>query len=87
LHFTGTNKALSRLLLINCKELKSVTGLANLEQLNAIRVSPTVLDIDQTVAANLPPWLKVFAFYTGKSAENEAIRIRIDQLGYSDGLD
>jgi hypothetical protein len=42
----------------------------------------TGLNIEEILASGLPPQLKTFAFYTGKSSLNKTIRARLDELGY-----
>lgn len=84
LHFSAANGLLSRLLLLNCKQLECVNGLENLSGLDEIRISRTAINIDDLLAYALPPKLRIFAFYTGKAALNRQIRARLDSLGYSE---
>jgi hypothetical protein len=44
----------------------------------------TRLNIEEILASGLPPQLKTFAFYTGKSSLNRTIRGRLDELGYKE---
>jgi protein phosphatase 1 regulatory subunit 7 len=84
LHFSTANSPLSRVLILNCKQLDQVTGLEYLSGLNEIRISRTAINIDDLFASALPPKLKVFEFYTGKAATNTQIRARLDSLGYAE---
>jgi protein phosphatase 1 regulatory subunit 7 len=84
LHFSTANGPLSRILLLNCKQLERVTGLEHLSGLNEIRISRTAINLDDFLASGLPPNLQIFAFYTGKAELNRQLRARLDSLGYSE---
>lgn len=82
--FSYSNTSLSRILLINCKNLSMVRGLGLLPELREIRISKTAVDVNDLLTAALPKTLRTFAFYTGKEGENLAIRAKLDELGYNE---
>jgi protein phosphatase 1 regulatory subunit 7 len=84
LKFSADNKNLTKIVIVNCKGLMRVSGLPSLINLNQLRISGTGLNIEEILASGLPPQLKTFAFYTGKSSLNKAIRDRLDELGYKE---
>jgi protein phosphatase 1 regulatory subunit 7 len=84
LEFSSTNGELRRILLLNCKELISVSGLRILPRLYEIRIAMTGVDIDELLSAGLPQTLQIFAFYTRKSIVDRNIRKRLDELGYGE---
>lgn len=84
LRFSAANVLLSRVLLLNCKQLESVMGLEHLSGLNEIRISRTAINLDDLLASGSPPNLQIFAFYTGKALLNRQIRARLDSLGYAE---
>lgn len=81
LDFTGGSEALRDVKLINCKALKSLTGLGGLKGLHQIRVSRTMLDVDAILKKPLPKSLKIFAFY---AKGEKAIRAKLDARGYAE---
>lgn len=79
-----SNPALECLILRNCKTLERLAGIAALPQLGKLAVYLTQLDIDALLAAGMPPALKQLSFSTGQKKRDDAIRARLEQLGYAE---
>jgi len=75
------NAALSELRVINCKNLRELTGVSQHRQLSHLRISGTGLDFDELLAAGLPKQLAVAGLYTGRRTVDRALRARLDALG------
>jgi Leucine-rich repeat (LRR) protein len=84
IHFDKELKHLKTLWIIDCKSLKSLTGLERLESLEHLRVSKTLVDINEILDQKLPTSLGIFAFYTWKTKIDEAIRLTLDKKGYKE---
>ncbi len=84
IEFAERNSKLKRLIIVNCKGLKDLSGLGRLSLLSELRVATTSLDIDLLVSQGLPGSLKVVGFYTGREKANREIREKLDALGYSE---
>jgi protein phosphatase 1 regulatory subunit 7 len=84
IRFTASNKSIQSFKVFNCKTLRTLEGLENLTELKSIRIGTTALDVDSILGQRLPGSLKTFAFFTGKTKENERIRKNLDALGYSE---
>ena len=84
IRFTAPNKNIQSFRIFNCKTLRTLEGLENLTELKSIRIGTTALDVDSILGQRLPSSLKTFAFFTGKTKENERIRKKLDALGYSE---
>ena len=82
LDFDERNHQLRDLRLLQCKGLTTVTGLKHLANLDHLRFYHTAVDFDTLVAAQLPPQLDVFAFYTSKAREDAVIQKKLQSLGF-----
>ncbi len=79
--FSKTGARLRRIVLLNLKSLRRLTGLGALSGLREIRISRTPLELDPILKQPLPRSLKIFAFY---AKGQKAIRARLDSLGYAE---
>jgi protein phosphatase 1 regulatory subunit 7 len=77
---------LSDLKMLNCKSLNQILGLKWLSNLQQLRVYKTNVDFDEFIKQELPETLKILAFYTTKQKTDEKIAVRLNELGYSNGL-
>ena len=77
---------LEDLRILNCKKLASLDGLGKLSALKHLRIYGTALDFDTLIAQPLPAPLEIVGLYTGRSRADEALRLRLQQMGYWDGL-
>jgi protein phosphatase 1 regulatory subunit 7 len=84
LTFSDANRCLERILLLNCKSLRSLTGLAGLANLRTLRISRTAIPFEELLGRGLPPTLKTLAFYTGRSAQDRAIRQQLQERGFDE---
>ncbi len=82
LAFTGANRRLQSVVLINCKRLHRIEGLDRLDDLDHLRISRTAVDFDELLAARLPRSLRTVGLYTGRRRADVALRARLDGLGY-----
>ncbi len=73
--------------IINCKQLNDLTGLENLLTLNKLWVYKTMIDFDTFITQKLPASIKTLAFYTSKIKDDKKIKMKLEKLGYSDGLE
>lgn len=88
LHFDKNMPTLKDFKLINCKALKSLTGIKKLEGLNQLRIWKTDINFDEFIARqSFPKSLDIFAFYTTKMKIDREIKERLLKMGYKDGLD
>src|SRR5258708_3624742 len=76
------NRQLKRLRFINCKKLRSVTGVSKLAELYELRIARTAVDFQDLLDEGLPASAKVVAFYTGTSKVDRLLRAQLDALGY-----
>jgi hypothetical protein len=74
---------LTKLRVVNCKSFADLGGLSKLDDLVALRVSRTALDLEALVAAGLPDRLRICALYAGRRQQDARLRKRLDELGYS----
>jgi len=72
--------------ILNCKSLNLIIGLRWLTNLQQLRVYKTNVNFDEFIRQELPEKLKILAFYTTKRKIDEKIAVRLNELGYSDGL-
>lgn len=84
IHFDQELPALNDLRLINCKSLKSLTGLDKLSKLNQLRINKTDIVFDEFIKQSFPKSLDVFAFYTRKARIDKGIKEQLSNLGYSE---
>jgi len=77
---------LTDLKILNCKSLSQIIGLRLLSNLRQLRIYKTNIDFDEFIKQELPEKLKILAFYTTKRKIDEKIAGRLNELGYSDGL-
>ena len=84
LAFTERSGRLTRLRLINCKQLEHLDGLAQLQDLHELRIYGTALEFDALLESGLPEHLRVFAFYSGKRRADKLIEARLRSLGYGE---
>lgn len=77
---------LADLKILNCKSLSQILGLRWLSNLQQLRVYKTDVDFDEFIKQEFPEKLKILAFYTTKQKIDEKIAVRLNELGYSDGL-
>jgi protein phosphatase 1 regulatory subunit 7 len=82
IRFTPSNRNLHSLRIFNCKNLQGLNGLAQLGQLQSIRIGMTRIAIDSILEQPLAASLKVFSFHTGREKENAAVRSKLDARGY-----
>ncbi len=87
LNFEKEIATLKDLKLINCKALKSLTGLEKLNSLNQLRIARTDINFDEFIIQSFPKSLDILAFYTTKRKTDEGIKERLLKMGYRDGLD
>lgn len=86
LSFDREMQALEELRIVNCKQFASLDGLGKLSALKHLRIYGTALDFDTLVAQPLPVPLEIVGFYTGRNRADEALRLRLKEMGYWDGL-
>ena len=84
LEFDTVCSKLESLTLWNCNKLDRLDGLQQLASLRELRLGPTAVDLDALLRGGLPPALRTFVFYTGRSRQDAQIRARLDGLGYSE---
>ena len=87
LHFDKEILTLTDFKLINCKTLKSLTGLEKLRGLNQLRIYKTDINFDEFIKQQFPRSLDILAFYTAKTKIDREIKDKLLNLGYKDGLD
>jgi protein phosphatase 1 regulatory subunit 7 len=83
IHFDRVFPQLTDLKIINCKELKSITGLKNLPRLNSLVVYQTKVDFDKFMLQDLPKHLKYLGFHTTRSKIDKEIKAILESKGYS----
>ena len=87
LHFDTELSMLNDIKLINCKTLKSMTGLKKLSHLNQLRIYKTEIEFDEFIKQIFPKSLNILAFYTAKTKVDKEIKEQLLRIGYKDGLD
>ena len=73
---------LRELKVLNCKGLKSLTGIENLPKLEQLRIYKTGIDFDSFIDQRRPDHLKTLAFYTAKNKVDAKIQTTLGKLGY-----
>jgi hypothetical protein len=86
IHFDKVLSHLDTIKILNCKGLRSLTGLSKLPNLKQVRIYATALDFDDFMRQELPGSLETLAFYTGSERKDEVFRKRLLERGYIDGL-
>jgi protein phosphatase 1 regulatory subunit 7 len=86
LSFDHEMPALEDLRVLNCKQFVRLDGLGKLGALKHLRIYGTALDFDTMIAQPLPAPLEIVGFYTGRSRADEVLRLRLQEMGYWDGL-
>jgi hypothetical protein len=84
IEFGPENAKLASVRIFNCKRLRRLGGLRHLSSLQELRVSRTALDVDELLGAPLPRSLRVFAFFSGRTHADAAVRARLGGLGYAE---
>lgn len=82
--FETTPSELHDLQIFNCKNLEKIGGLAHLSKLKTFRIGRTKLDFEKLLEAGLPASLRCVAVYTRRKKIDEAMRQRLDALGYTE---
>jgi hypothetical protein len=80
-----SNPKLRCLGLANCKRLRSLIGLRHLPSLRELSLSRVAVDLDELLAQRLPPSLRAFTYYSGRTRVDAEVRRRLDELGYCEG--
>jgi hypothetical protein len=78
--------ALEELRILGCKKFARLDSLGKLSGLKHLRLYGTAVDFDTLIAQPLPAPLDIVGFYTGRSRADEALRLRLQQMGYREGL-
>jgi protein phosphatase 1 regulatory subunit 7 len=78
--------ALSYLRITSSKAFTRLDGLHLLPNLETLWLYRTALDFDALFAQPLPARLQKVGFFTGRSRADAALRLRLEQMGYYDGL-
>jgi protein phosphatase 1 regulatory subunit 7 len=81
-HFDTVFPDLIDLKIINCKTLRTITGLKNLPELNSLIVYKTNVDFDSFIRQELPKDLKTLGFYTTKAKLDKDIKATLESKGY-----
>lgn len=81
-HFPEELLSMEDLKLINCKTLKSLTGINKLKNLKQLRVSKTQIDFEKFITQPFPKSLDILTFYTSKTKIDNAIEERLLKMGY-----
>lgn len=79
------NPKLTHLRLANCKRLRALIGLRDQTSLHEICLSRVPVDLDELLAQRLPPSLRAFTYYSGRTRADADARRRLDELGYTGG--
>lgn len=75
-------KLLKDIKVLDCKSLKSMTGLELLSSLEDLRISSSAIDFEKFITYKFPEKLKTLAFYTWKSKQDKLNRAVLDKMGY-----
>ena len=86
LSFDREMPALEELRILGCKKFARLDGLGQLSGLKHLRLYGTAVDFDALFGQPRPAPLEIVGFYTGRSRADEALRLRLQQMGYWDGL-
>lgn len=86
INFLKSMPHLDDLKILNCKSLNNIAGISNLIKLQQLRIYKTNIDFNEFIQQTMPESLKILAFYTTRKKEDEIIRRKLNELGYSDGL-
>ncbi len=73
---------LETLRISNCKTLSALDNLSALSRLRSLDIFETALDFEALCARGLPPSLQIFGFSTGRAKADEAIQLRIEEMGF-----
>lgn len=84
LDFDKPNPNLTDFKLINCSTFKKLTGVYNLKSLKHLRIYKTAINFDSFIKQPFPESLKILAFYTTKSKIDKIIRVKLDELNYTE---
>ena len=84
LDFDKPNPNLTDFKLINCNTFKKLTGIYNLKSLKHLRIYKTAINFDSFIKQPFPESLKILAFYTTKSKIDTIIRVKLDELNYTE---
>lgn len=78
----GENPKLAEIVVINCKTLTRIDGLADLPRLSTLRIHRSGIDYASFIESRLPPHLQSLAFYTGKQKRDGEIKADLTARGY-----
>lgn len=78
--------AMEELRIVDCKQFAQLNGLHGLTGLQTLWLYRTALDADTLLAQPLPGQLQTLGFYTGRTRADEALRLRLDRMGYGKGV-
>ena len=78
----GANPKLAEIVVINCKTLARIEGLADLPRLSTLRIHRTGIDYPAFIERRLPRQLQSLAFYTGKQKRDAEIKADLAARGY-----
>jgi hypothetical protein len=70
--------------IFNCKNLKTLTGLENLNELNQLKISTTSIIFEEFIKQTVPKSLNIFAFHTTKAKIDREIKEKLSKLGYNE---
>ena len=78
----GANPKLAEIVVINCKTLARIQGLADMPRLSTLRIHRSGLEYATFIDGRLPPQLRSLAFYTGKQKRDGEIKADLAARGY-----
>ena len=78
----GANPKLAEIVVINCKTLARIEGLADLPRLSTLRIHRSGLEYAAFIEGRLPPQLRSLSFYTGKQKRDGEIKVDLAARGY-----
>ena len=84
IHFDKELTELKDLMIFNCKNLKSLTGIEKLNGLNQLKISKTEIVFEEFMEQIFPKSLKIFAFCTTKVKIDKEIKEKLLKLGYKE---